>query len=82
MVTTQVAHRGSEAGDSQALLVGPENCTQSSSLSLPPGEMWVGLISLDLMTLWELWDNLEALLLSHHLPGIPSPAILQKQCCV
>ena len=68
VVTTSVIHMGAEAGDSQTLLVGPENCTGSSSLSLPPEEMGVGLTSLDLTALWEFWDNLEVLLLSHHLP--------------
>lgn len=82
VVTTSVIHMGAEAGDFQALLVGPENYTRSASLRLPPGEMGVGLTSLDLMALWEIWDNLEVLLLSYHLPGILPPVILWKQCCI
>lgn len=82
VVTTLVIHTGAEAGDFQALLVGPENYTRSASLRLPPGEMGVGLTSLDLMAPWEIWDNLEVLLLSYHLPGILAPVILWKQCCI
>lgn len=55
---TQVSHMGPESGDSQALLVGPENCAHSSSLSLLPGEMGVVLISLDLMTLSRVVEQL------------------------
>lgn len=45
VVTTSVIRTGAEA-DFQALLVGPENYTRSCSLSLPPGEMGVGLTRL------------------------------------
>lgn len=49
---TQVSHMGPEPGDSQALLVGPKNCAQSSSLSLPLGEVGVVCTSLDVTTLY------------------------------
>lgn len=57
VVTTSVIRTGAEA-DFQALLVGPENYTRNCSLSLPPGEMGVGLTRLLLMALWEFWDNI------------------------